>query len=135
MLEEVKLDNGLRIYLVNDNNKHTTYINLIINFGGLDNKVIVDNKKYNIKNGTAHFLEHLVLESSEYGDLMKLFGVNGVGSNGFTSIDRTQFYIDCVDNIYNNLGILLTGLHSPIINDDILNKVRGPILEEMFLFI
>lgn len=130
MLEEVKLDNGLRIYLVNDNNKHTTYINLIINFGGLNNKVIVDNKKYNIKNGTAHFLEHLVLESSEYGDLMKLFGVNGVGSNGFTSIDRTQFYIDCVDNIYNNLGILLTGLHSPIINDDVLNKVRGPILEE-----
>ena len=62
MLNKIKLDNGLTIYLLPDNNKHTTYINLIVNFGGLNNKIIINNKKYNIKNGTAHFLEHLVLE-------------------------------------------------------------------------
>ena len=130
MLNKIKLDNGLTIYLLPDNNKHTTYINLIVNFGGLNNKIIINNKKYNIKNGTAHFLEHLVLESSKYGDLMKFFGINGVGSNGFTSIDRTQFYIDCVENVENNLGILLSGIHEPIISDEIIDKIRGPILEE-----
>lgn len=130
MLDKIKLDNGLTIYLLPDNNKHTTYINLIVNFGGLNNKVFINDKKYNIKNGTAHFLEHLVLESSKYGDLMKFFGVNGVGSNGFTSIDRTQFYIDCVENVENNLGILLSGIHEPIISDEIIDKIRGPILEE-----
>lgn len=130
MLDKIKLDNGLTIYLLPDNNKHTTYINLIVNFGGLNNKIIINNKKYNIKNGTAHFLEHLVLESSKYGDLMKFFGINGVGSNGFTSIDRTQFYIDCVENVENNLGILLSGIHEPIISDEIIDKIRGPILEE-----
>lgn len=130
MLNKIKLDNGLTIYLLPDNNKHTTYINLIVNFGGLNNKIIINNKKYNIKNGTAHFLEHLVLESSKYGDLMKFFGINGVGSNGFTSIDRTQFYIDCVENAENNLGILLSGIHEPIISDEIIDKIRGPILEE-----
>lgn len=130
MLNKIKLDNELTIYLLPDNNKHTTYINLIVNFGGLNNKIIINNKKYNIKNGTAHFLEHLVLESSKYGDLMKFFGINGVGSNGFTSIDRTQFYIDCVENVENNLGILLSGIHEPIISDEIIDKIRGPILEE-----
>lgn len=130
MLDKIKLDNELTIYLLPDNNKHTTYINLIVNFGGLNNKIIINNKKYNIKNGTAHFLEHLVLESSKYGDLMKFFGINGVGSNGFTSIDRTQFYIDCVENVENNLGILLSGIHEPIISDEIIDKIRGPILEE-----
>lgn len=130
MLEKYELDNGLKIYFLPDNNKHTTYVNLIVNFGGLYNDVIINDKKYNIKNGTAHFLEHLVLESSEYGDLMKLFGVNGVSSNGFTSLDRTQFYIDCVDNIYNNIGIFLSGIHTPIINDDVIKKIKGPILEE-----
>lgn len=130
MLDKIKLDNGLTVYLLPDNNKHTTYINLIVNFGGLNNKIFINDKKYNIKNGTAHFLEHLVLESSKYGDLMKFFGVNGVGSNGFTSIDRTQFYIDCVENVENNLGILLSGIHEPIISDEIIDKIRGPILEE-----
>lgn len=130
MLEKIELDNGLKIYLLPDNNKHTTYINLIVNFGGKYNEVKINDKKHTIKSGTAHFLEHLVLESSAYGDLMRIFGMRGVGSNGFTSIDRTQFYIDCVEEVENNLGILLSGVHSPIINKEVINNIRGPILEE-----
>ena len=130
MLEKLELDNGLKIYLLPDDNKHTTYINLIVNFGGKDNEVKINDKKHTIKSGTAHFLEHLVLESSAYGDLMRIFGMRGVGSNGFTSIDRTQFYIDCVEDVENNLGILLSGIHSPIINKEVINNIRGPILEE-----
>lgn len=130
MLEKIVLSNGLKIYLLNDNNKHTTYINLIVKFGGINNEVVVNEKKHKLKSGLAHFLEHLVLESSEYGDLMKIFGMNGVSSNGFTSIDRTQFYIDCVDNIENNLGLFLSGIHCPIINDEVIEKIKGPILEE-----
>lgn len=130
MLEKIELDNGLKIYLLPDNNKHTTYINLIVNFGGKDNEVKINGKNHTIKSGIAHFLEHLVLESSAYGDLMRIFGMRGVGSNGFTSIDRTQFYIDCVEEVENNLGILLSGIHSPIINKEVINNIRGPILEE-----
>ena len=36
-LEHVRLDNGLNVYLLNDNSKHTTYINLIVKYGGMDN--------------------------------------------------------------------------------------------------
>ena len=130
MLEKIELENGLKIYLINDPNKHTAYINLIVKFGGINNKIIYNNKKHNIKSGTAHFLEHLVLESNECGDVMSIFSANGVGSNGFTSIDRTQFYIDTVYDVTKYLSLLLKGIHNPIINKNVINKIKGPILEE-----
>lgn len=131
MLESIKLDNGLKIYLVNDNTKHSTYINLIVNFGGINNNIYIDNKKINIKNGTAHFLEHLVLECSKYGDLMTIFGNKGISSNGMTSLDRTQFYIDTVNkNINDDLKLLIDGIHNPIINKENINQIKGPIVAE-----
>jgi len=129
-LECIELENGLKIFLINDNTKHTTYINLIVKYGGIDNEFVVNNKKHVIKNGMAHFIEHLVLESNIYGDLMENFGKMGIKSNGLTSLDRTHYYIDTVDHIYDSLKILIKGIHNPIINEDIINKVRKPILEE-----
>lgn len=129
-LEKVVLDNGLTIYLLNDNTKHTTIANLIVNFGGLDTEVIVDNKLYNIKNGTAHFLEHVVLESTKYGDLMDCFGSKGIRSNGLTSINTTRFYIDTVEDLDKNLELLIKGVHSPIFDELKIEDIRKPILEE-----
>lgn len=129
-LECIVLDNGLKVYLLNDPNKHTTYINLIVNYGGIDSSFCVNNKKYLMKDGLAHFIEHLVLESSIYGDLMENFGKMGIISNGLTSINRTQFYIDTVDHVYDGLKVLIKGIHSPIINKDIIEKIKRPILEE-----
>lgn len=129
-LECIVLDNGLKVYLLNDPNKHTTYINLIVNYGGIDNTFYLNNKKYVMRDGLAHFIEHLVLESSIYGDLMENFGKMGIISNGLTSINRTQFYIDTVDHVYDGLKVLIKGIHSPIINKDIIEKIKRPILEE-----
>jgi predicted Zn-dependent peptidase len=78
----------------------------------------------------AHFIEHLVLESSMFGDLMDMFGRMGIRSNGLTSIDRTQFYVDTVDHIYDSLKILIKGIHSPIINKDVIDNIKLPIVEE-----
>ena len=129
-LEKVVLENGLTIYLLNDNTKHTTIANLIVNFGGLDTEIINNNKRYSIKNGTAHFLEHLVLESSKYGDLMNIFGKNAIRSNGLTSLNNTRFYIDTVENIYENLELLIKGIHSPIFDEKVIENIKKPILEE-----
>ena len=129
-LEIIELDNGLKIYLINDNTKHTTYINLIVKYGGIHNEFSIDNKKYRMKDGMAHFIEHLVLESNIYGDIMENFGKMGIISNGITSIDKTQYYIDTVDHIYDGLKILIKGIHNPIINENIINNIKKPILEE-----
>lgn len=129
-IEKIVLENGLCIYLINDNTKHTVVANLIVKFGGIDTKFKLNNKIYNIKNGVAHFLEHTVLESSKYGDLMEIFGSQGIRSNGLTSINRTQFYIDTVDNIEKNLSLLIEGIHTPIFDEQIIENIRKPILEE-----
>ena len=128
--EKIVLDNGLEIYLLNDQKKHTTYINLIVNYGGMDYSFNINDKKYTIKDGMAHFIEHLVLESSIYGDLMENFGKMGIISNGLTSINRTQFYIDTVDHIYDGLKVLIKGIHNPIINKEVIENIKKPILEE-----
>lgn len=129
-LEKVVLDNGLTIYLFNDNTKHTAIANLIVNFGGLDTEVVIDNKKYSVTNGMAHFLEHVVLESTVFGDLMENFGKKGIGSNGLTSINCTRFYIDTVEKFDENLELLIKGIHSPIFDEKIIEDIRKPILEE-----
>ncbi len=126
----ITLDNGLKIFLVNDNTKHTTYINLIVKYGGLDNTFYINNKKYVMKDGMAHFIEHLVLESSCYGDLMDNFGRLGIISNGLTGLEKTQFYIDTVDHIYDGLKVLIKGIHKPIINKNVIENIKKPILEE-----
>ena len=131
MLESYTLDNGLKIFFVNDNKKHSTFINLIVKFGGFDTNITINNKKTNIISGSAHFLEHLVLECNKYGDLMKIFGNEGIISNGLTSLDRTLFYIDTVSkDIDKYLELLLYGIHKPIINKENIEKIRGPILAE-----
>ena len=130
MLDAIELDNGLKIYLVCDNNKHTAYANLIVKFGGSNSEILINNKRESIKSGTAHFLEHLVLECSIYGDLMNIFGSRGIRSNGLTSIDRTLFYIDTVTDIYENLELLIKGIHSPIINKKNIELLKEPILAE-----
>lgn len=128
--EKIILENGLTIYLLCDKTKHTTLANLIVNFGGIDDKCFYNNKKLHIKSGTAHFLEHVVLESTKYGDLMKILSNNGVRSNGLTTIERTEFYIDTVDDFYENLKLLISGIHSPIFNIEKIDDIRKPILEE-----
>lgn len=124
------LDNGLKVFFVNDNNKHTTYINLIVKYGGIDNTFYKNKKKYKINDGMAHFIEHLVLESSCFGDLMENFGKLGIASNGLTGLEKTQFYIDTVDHIYDGLKVLIKGIHNPVINQEVIDNIKKPIIEE-----
>ena len=129
-LEIIKLKNGLKIFLVNDNTKHTTYINLVVKYGGMDNTFYLNNKKYVMCDGIAHMLEHTVLESNIYGDLMSMFGKLGIRSNGITYMNRTQYFIDTVDHIYDGLKVLIKGIHNPIINKEVLYNIKKPIIEE-----
>ena len=131
MLDKYVLENGLRVYFVTDNSKHSTFINLIVNFGGKDSSIYLDNKKINIKSGIAHFIEHYLLECSKYGDLMKTFSDLGIKSNGMTTIDKTIYYIDTVNKDFSyELKLLLDGIHNPVINKKSILSISKPIIEE-----
>lgn len=129
-LEIVELENGLKVFLICDNNKHTTYINLVVKYGGINNEFYVNDKMYKMKDGMAHLIEHVVLESNIYGDIMEKFGRLGIRSNGLTSIDRTQYFIDTVEHIYDGLKVLIKGIHNPIIDKEVVDNIKKPIIEE-----
>ena len=67
------LDNGLKLIFCNDNTKHCTIANLFVNFGGSNQNIIIDNEDIKIKNGMAHFMEHLLIEHSIYGNALNEF--------------------------------------------------------------
>ena len=85
------LDNGLKLIFCNDNTKHCTIANLFVNFGGSNQKIIIDNEDVKIKNGMAHFMEHLLIEHSIYGNALNEFKKNHTFSNGMTDDLKTEY--------------------------------------------
>ena len=65
----VTLKNGVKVIYYKDDTVHTAYAKLIINYGGFNKRYEIDRKEYTVKDGTAHYLEHLVIEHSKAGNL------------------------------------------------------------------
>ena len=80
-LEKLTLENGMKIYLYKDSTKHSTFVNFITKYGGFYNDFKIDDKEYNIPNGMAHFIEHLLIETSKYGNLIHVLGEKQMSTN------------------------------------------------------
>lgn len=126
-----KLDNGLNVYFYKDKRKHSTFFQLITKFGGIVNDFNVNHKQYKISNGVAHILEHYISENSKNGDFIKKLGQLQMNSNATTSLYKTTYYFDAVEDISLGIDILLNSVYFPIFNDDNLEKIKGPILQEI----
>ena len=90
--EIITLENGLKIVLYQDNTKHVTQANLIIKYGSKYNKIKINNKIIDIPNGTAHFLEHILIEHTIYGNILTRFKERNIRTNGITNQNFTYYY-------------------------------------------
>lgn len=127
------LENGLKLVLCLDTTKHTTAANLIIKFGGSDYKIKQNNKIIDIPPGTAHFLEHLLIEHSIYGNIVNKFDEKNAISNGDTTKERTRFYIDTVTNFEENLVELIKAINIKNFNEDDVNITKKAIVKERMM--
>lgn len=125
------LKNGLTIVFYQDNSKHSTYANLIVKYGAINNHFMYDNKNYFIKDGMSHFIEHLLIEHSKYGNVGEFFQNNYVYSNGATSYFKTNFYIKTNTNFEDNLEKLITMVNCPYFNKEDIEVTKIPIYEEI----
>lgn len=125
------LKNGLKLIFYQDNSKHSTYAKLIVNYGGMNNEFTLNGKQYHIQEGMAHFLEHLLIEHSMYGNIIYYFRNNHVRSNGSTSIRFTDFYIKTVDNFLENLEKLIKIVNIPSFKNEDIEAVKPAIYEEI----
>lgn len=108
-----ELKNGLKLVFYLDNSKHCTIANLFVKFGGNNKKIILNNEEFNMIDGTAHFLEHLLIEHSIYGNALVEFEKNRANFNGITNRDYTEYYINSVYNFEEDLIKLINLVNKP----------------------
>lgn len=129
--EKYVLDNGLTIYTYVDSKKHSTIVNLVTKFGGAYNDFYVDGKHMHIEDGMAHFLEHLLLETGPYGDLMNYFGERQMSSNGTTYLNRTEYYFQAVEGLDDGIFALLTSINQAHFTKDDVEETKKAIYQEI----
>ena len=130
-LEKLTLENGMKIYLYKDSTKHSTFVNFITKYGGFYNDFKIDDKGYNIPNGMAHFIEHLLIETSKYGNLIHVLGEKQMSTNGVTYTDMTQFYFNAVENVEFGIETLIRAINEADFNQEDIEKTKGAIYQEV----
>ena len=131
MFEEVILKNGLTMYLHPDKTKNRTSAFLFTFAGSKDTTFYVDNKKHNVVNGTAHFLEHYLVERSIYGNSLQVLREDYVDYNALTAINYTEFHISTVHDFIDNYIKLLNIVNNVSFSQDKVNDTIKPIVSEI----
>lgn len=122
---------GLKIIYLQDKSKNRTEARMIINFGNQDAAFKLNNQEYEIKPGTAHLLEHTIIENSSIPNLVNYYQDNDIAFNGMTSNIKTIFYIKTLTNFMKHLPKFLTMINCPVFNDNDLNKTKQAIYNEI----
>lgn len=132
-----KLENGLTVYFVKLENRNNYYIEYVVKFGanvvGFRSK---NDKEYkNVVKGTAHFLEHKMFEQEEGVDPFTFFSRYGTDSNASTGYKKTDYILDGIFSIEDNLEFLLNYVNSPYFTDENVEKEKNIIIQELKMYL
>ena len=130
-IDKVVLDNGLTIYFYVDKKRHSVFFQHITKYGGISKDFICDGKEYHLQDGIAHILEHYIVEENKYGNFLKLLGEKQMSTNASTHLDMTRFYFNAIENVEFGVKTLLKGIYSPLFSEERLEKMKGPIFQEL----
>lgn len=131
---EKRLSNGLKVYFFKDKKLKRNFVSYSIKFGsnGFYRKFIYDNKKYTVKPGLAHFLEHTLIEHSKYGNMMHNFSDNNYESNGITYDELTTYFFFGIPKKFNKyLEMLINMVDNPVFTKDDIEEVKPAVIEEL----
>src|SRR5574344_237368 len=126
-----KCENGLDIYMWVIEHANEYYAPLNVKYGSIDTKYKVKGNIYKVPNGVAHFLEHINFNEADGKTAHEFFNKLGTSINAYTSFDQTSYEIYGTTNIMENINHLLDYVQTPIITDELVNKERGIIVEEV----
>lgn len=130
-IDTVKLDNGLTIYFYVDKRRHSTFFQHITLFGGKTKDFIYDGDEYHLQDGIAHILEHYVVEENSHGNFLKVLGEAQMSTNAATYFDMTRYYFEAIENVEFGIETMIRGIYSPIFDEERLEKIKKPILQEI----
>lgn len=128
------LDNGLTVYLYPTNKSKNFYITLSTHFGAEVMSYKKNNKVYDVTKGSAHFLEHRVMDFTKNVDAMNKINELGSIVNAYTTYKGTNYNLYGVEDIYTNMGLLFDRVFKANIKKEDVEMERGIILEEYYMY-
>ncbi len=134
--KKIILDNGIPLYLYQDTSMKQVFMNYIVKYGfsGEFFKFNLDGKDYDVGAGYAHYLEHLLLESSSYGDLTNYFSRKGYENNAYTKKDFTAYYFYGTKDIKESIKKLIEAIDKPRFTFEDVEKSRHSIIDECRMY-
>ncbi len=128
-----KLDNGLEVYMLPNNNVNKFYLTLNTRFGSINTKFKYDNKEYDMPKGIAHYLEHLSF-NMENGSVFDHYSKIGSSINAFTTYDITSYNVTSNNRFKENLEYLLEYVYTPYFTKELFQNEKGVIEEEVKMY-
>lgn len=128
------LPNGLTLRIITRKGFAKTYAFYAMDYGSIDTKFTLDGETFATPDGVAHYLEHKMFDMP-YGDAMNRFAELGGNPNAFTSHTMTAYYVECTQNLRENLKTLLEFVSLPYFTQQSVDKERGIIGQEIRMYL
>lgn len=130
ILYETILDNNFKIILYPTTKSKNFYICLTTRFGAKTLKYKKDNKIKNIYPGTAHFLEHKVVNLQDKKRMKKIEDL-GSSPNAYTTYNNTTYELYGTNDIKENINILFDMVSNFSVTKESVENEKGIISEEI----
>lgn len=121
---------GLKTFMWVNEKVKSCYMTLSVKYGSVHTEFKIDNKKYKVPNGLAHFLEHIKFNESEDYAAHDYFYKSGGDVNAFTTFKFTSYLVFTTVNLQDNLNHLIDFVFNPYFSKKIIQKEKGIIVEE-----
>lgn len=128
------LPNGLTLRVITRKGFAKTYAFYAMNYGAIDTVFTLGGERFVTPDGVAHYLEHKMFDMP-YGDAMNRFAELGGNPNAFTSHTMTAYYVECTENLRENLQTLLEFVSLPYFTQKSVDKERGIIGQEIRMYL
>lgn len=126
-----ELENGPKLVFYQDTSKHSVSASVIVRYGGIHSDFEMNGTLYHMEDGMAHFLEHLLIEHSVYGNALTNFHNHYVSMNGYTTSKLTRFDINTVHDFEENLVKLIKLVNTPAFTKEDIEETKPAIIEEI----
>lgn len=103
----IDLECGMKMRYSRREGFQSSFVGIGVKYGSNDFNFTFEGKEYYTKTGIAHFIEHKCFTLPDGSDAFFKLSNLGVSANAYTSNDRTVYFFNTVDSIYEPLKVLL----------------------------
>ena len=128
-----KLDNGLKVFMYPTKKSKNFYVTASTYFGAEVMKYKKGNKVYDVTKGSAHFLEHRVMDFTKNKEAADKLSEYGSLVNAYTTYNGTNYNIFGNEKILDNITLLFDRVFKAHIKEEDVEAERGIILEEYYM--